>query len=198
MSNPDNSPITDTKQQIPPPEELDQAIKVVTSDKPDSVFTQETTSPAEQDTNNLPIKDEAEDKPFDMGKALTLRLKNNTSYGDISKLLNCPKTTVWQRLKPFEDLISHPEAVNAYNDNRALLLTAAEFNIIKEIANEEKVKSGSINNLGYVLDKLNNMRRLELDKSTANYSHHILSEKISELDREEAQIRAELEGNWDS
>jgi hypothetical protein len=144
--------------------------------------------------NELPVIDQAETSDIDVGKALTLRLKNKLSYAKIGELLNVPKTTVYDNLKWIESLIDNPAEVEAYDTNRALLLTAAELMILKELANGGSVQKASANNLGYLFDKLTNARRLEQDKSTANVSHHHMTTEISEIDKELRELEAERGG----
>ena len=151
--------------------------------------------PVNTEDNNPTIKDKAENKSIDVGKALTLRLKNGLSYGDITKQFNVSRPAVYKRLKPFENFIKDPDSLNAYGENRAAILNSAEMTMIKEMVNGDKLEKASVNNIAYAYNTLFNARRLDQGESTANISHHLLSEKVSELDREEAILRAELEGN---
>jgi hypothetical protein len=144
--------------------------------------------------NVSPIVDQAETSDIDVGKALSLRLKNKLSYAKIGELLNVPKTTVYDNLKWIESLIANPAEIEAYDSNRAMLLTAAELMILKELANGGSVQKASANNLAFVYDKLTNARRLEQDKATSNVSHHHMTTEISEIDKELRELEAERGG----
>ena len=190
MPKTDDSPEMIDKAEIPGPDELNTAIETINQEQ--------TTELSNADVNEselIEIDKDSKRNSVDINKALTLRLKHGLSYGDIAKQLNVTKGGVWRRLKPFEDLIKDPDSITAYDANRANLLNSAEMTMLKEIVNSDKLKSASVNNLAYAYNTLFQARRLTLGESTANYSHHLISEKISDLDREEAAIRAELEGN---
>lgn len=157
-----------------------------------------------EETENLPTEiDKIEDgypekiertkNPVDLSKALKLRLYNNLSYGNIAQTLNCSKSSLWKALKPFENMINHPEAVSNYDNNRVQLISAAEMALLNKIVDKEALKSASVNNAAYAYQVLNNARRLEKGESTANIDHHHLTQKLSDLEAEEAKLMEELE-----
>ena len=141
------------------------------------------------------IKDIVERNTIDVSKALTLRLKNGLSYQEIANQFNVTKQAVWARLKPFERFVGDPDSLKAYDSNRAKILNSAELRMVSELLDEDKLKSASVNNLAYAAKNLFDMRRLDQGESTANVSYYVLSQKIEELDQEEARLRAEIEGN---
>ena len=150
-----------------------------------------TTTDPNRKLNDIP----AEHKDFDLGKALTLRLANKNSYQEIADLMNCPKATVYYRLSKFDRLIADPHATQGYDTNRANLLTSIEMEVALKILDGESLQKSTANQLGYLLKIVNEARRLELDKSTANVSHHVMTTDINELQRELDAIEAEKCGN---
>ena len=127
------------------------------------------------DSKNNPLtKTKRPSRPLDVGRALTLRLKHSLSYGKIAKELGVSKTAVWKALKEYEDLIQNPESIQAYRDNRALILDAVEMRLIGDLVDDEKRKKASLNNTAYAAQVVNNMGRLERGQSTQNI-HSLLS-----------------------
>ena len=176
--------MTTAKAEIPDQEDMDKAVAGLIEQDQDN-----------KKTNDRSISNSRTGEHIDIGKALTLRLRNDLSYGAIAKQLNCAKSSIYARLKPFEKMLSDPAADQTYDDNRNLLLNAVERQLVTDMLDEDKRKSASLNNTAYAAKTVFEMRRLDKGESTANISHHVLSEKISELDSEEARLRAELEGN---
>jgi len=138
------------------------------------------------------IKDDIDKPFFDVAKALSLRLKNKLPYQKIADLLNVSKTTVYDNLKWVEVLIQNPQEVDAYKENRGLLLNSAELMVLKELTTGGSLEKASANNLGYLYDKLNNARRLEEDKSTANVSYHQAGLDEEEIEKELRDIDSQI------
>ena len=133
------------------------------------------------------------EKPFfDVPKALSLRLKNKLSYQKIADLLNVHKSTVYDNLRWIEALIRNPQEIDAYKENRAVLLNSAELMVLKELANGGSLEKASANNLGYLFDKLTSARRLEEDKSTENISYHQAGLDETEIEKELRDIDCQI------
>lgn len=106
----------------------------------------------------------------DIGKALKMRLNNHLSYQEIADKFGCDKSYIYRALKEFEDLIKDPEALQAYHENKAGLLTGIEMTLAKQMVNEDLLKAASLNNVAYAFQQIHNAGRLERGASTQNIS----------------------------
>ena len=145
--------------------------------------------------NDIDKVDKKERTDFPLSQALNLRLKHNLSYGNIGKQLNIPKDTVYWNLKKFEGLVDNPHLMNAYDDNRDLILNAAELAAVKELSNPEKLKSASYNNLAYGAKNLFEMRRTTKGEHIGIHEYHTVTAKLSEIDKEIEDLEREQAGN---
>ena len=121
----------------------------------------------------------------DIGKALKLRLDNKLSYQAIGDKLGCSKQHIHQALTPFLKLIDNPEALHAYQNNRANLLDAAEMELLTKIVDPDKLQKASLNNMAYAIGNLNNLSRLERGQSTSNVIN--IHQDIKELRQHEGR-----------
>jgi hypothetical protein len=126
--------------------------------------------------------------------ALNLRLKHKLSYRKIGEQLNCSHEAVRQALKPFLKALEHPEAIEAYRDYRADILTGAEIAMLDLILDPEKAKKATLGNAGYVFEKVAKEAHLSRGEATANVSHHHMTTEISEIDKELRELEAERGG----
>lgn len=107
-------------------------------------------------------------RKVDVLQALRLRVQNHLSYQEIADRLGCTKGAVWQTLSAFKNLVENPEAVGGYIDARAKLLTAVEFELLKDVLDAEKRQKASLNNTAYAFQQVFNARRLTEGQSTDN------------------------------
>jgi len=138
-------------------------------------------------TNKLVNKLPKKSYKFDIGQALALRLNNGLSYEQIGKQLGVSNVAIYKGLKPFLEALSDPGAIQAFESNEPKLISAAKAKIFTQIVNDEVLKKASLNNLAYAYDKLNYVKRLEEDKSTANIAYADLSRRMKDIDDELAQ-----------
>jgi len=110
----------------------------------------------------------------DTNKLLKLRLEKHLTYDQISELTGMPKTTVYERLSWFEKLVKDPEQLQAYREQRGVLLSGVEAQLLTELANSDKLEKASLNNVAYAFGQIHMARRLEEGKSTSNLSIHAL------------------------
>ncbi len=124
---------------------------------------------------------------IDLKKALTLRIKNQLTYDAIGIQLGVAGPSVFEALKPWEQLIKNPQAIEAYRANKGDILTSAEMALVSLIPNKAKDKKSSLGNVAYAIDKLDHIVRLEEGKSTQNILY-------ADIDRHSRELRRELEG----
>ena len=108
----------------------------------------------------------------DTNKLLKLRLEKHLTYDQIAELTGMPKTTVYERLSWFEKLVKDPEQLQAYREQRGVLLSGVEAQLLTELANSDKLEKASLNNVAYAFGQIHTARRLEEGKSTSNLSVH--------------------------
>jgi len=132
---------------------------------------------------------------IDTKRALKLRLVNKLSYGEIAKQLGCYKSSVHKSLQPFLKLINNPDQVQAYQENKAALLTSAEMILLNEIVDQDKLKSASLNNAAYAFGQISQQGHLARGEATSNVNYHVLSQSVEEMDRDLARLESELGEN---
>ena len=112
-------------------------------------------------------------------------LKQYFIYGlpeaEISRMQCVSREAVNRALKPFKQLISNPDSLRAYQDNRSLVFDAIEHEMTSLIVDGDKKKKATLGNVAYALDKVYNINRLEKGLSTQNVS--IMDLTPSERDR---------------
>jgi len=117
--------------------------------------------------------DNQTDKPkkLDLAEIFKLRFHNRLSLREIASKFGVHHSTIDNMLQTYTKLIKNPDETNVYDMNRAGILTALEFEIIKQMSDETKLKSASFNNLAYGASQINNMIRLEKGQPTAITEH---------------------------
>jgi len=132
----------------------------------------------------------------DISKALKLRLQHHLSYDMIAEQLGIGKSTLHKALKPFLDLIDNPEAISGFNANKAAILEGAQVSLLSDLVDKDKRKKATLGNVGYVLDKLDGMIRLERGQSTSNIAtlteYRDSAREAQRIREEIARLEAEL------
>lgn len=95
------------------------------------------------------------------------------SYGEISAKLGVPKGTIYSRLNNILGLLDDPQANAAYTSQRVDILTATERMLVGQLADPDRVKKASLNNVAYAFSQVHNARRLESGLSTENTDLHV-------------------------
>lgn len=131
--------------------------------------------PKVQPQGKIEVKGEADGSPdkkkkLDLSDALKLRLTKHWTYQEIGAKYDMSKQAVHDALKPFHDLIQDPEAIQAYQANKAQILTSIEMELAKQLLDVDKLKAASLNNLAYSFQGVYNAGRLERGASTQNIS----------------------------
>lgn len=128
----------------------------------------------------------------DVNQALKLRLKHNLPYRDIAERLGCSKSAVHKALKPFLNLLTRPDAVEAFKSQEAEFIDAARLKILRNLVDNDRLKKASVNNLAYAFSNLYNAQRLERGESTANVAYAEIDGSLEELQERKEALRAEL------
>jgi len=110
-------------------------------------------------------------RKIDLAEAFKLRFKNNLSFQAIADHFGCTKQSVFDALAPFSNLIKNSTDTSIYEANKAGILTAVQFELVKQMADKGKLKAASLNNIAYSLSQLDNMIRLEKGQPTAITEH---------------------------
>lgn len=131
-------------------------------------------------------------RKFDVSDALRLRLSCKLSYAEIAKQFGVSKQAIFERLKPFEEIIKDADVVDAYEKNKASLLSSAELVLLKKILDPSTLAKGSLNNAAYTYTQLFNSNRLTTGKSTANMDVQQTVSEIKNLELEYELLRKQL------
>lgn len=115
-------------------------------------------------------------KPKRKQKSLTsrklrraLKLKaEGASIREIGKALDENPITINSAIESFKEVLAEYEKTADFRAARGDLVDAAQMKVLKNLLQDEKLAKASANNLGYVLDRLFNIGRLERGQSTKN------------------------------
>jgi predicted DNA-binding protein YlxM (UPF0122 family) len=110
-------------------------------------------------------------RKIDLAEAFKLRFKNNLSFQAIADHFGCKAQSVYDALAPFSNLIKNSMDTSIYEANKAGILTAVQFELVKQMTDKGKLKAASLNNIAYSLSQLDNMIRLEKGQPTAITEH---------------------------
>ena len=139
--------------------------------------------------NALQIDNSIERQPrVDAVKALRLRMNKGMSFQEIGTQLGVSAQAVQQRLKKLKPLISDPEINQAYESNKAQLLSEVESQLLVQLVDSDKLKDASLNNIAYSFAQVSNFNRLAQDKSTQNLD--IKSLQLHSQSELEASVKA--------
>jgi len=104
---------------------------------------------------------------MDIVKVLNLRDCHGLSFADIGKMLGFSRQNVNHCYKQFVKLFPDYQQTELYKDNKVSYLTQAEFILLQDLLDEDKRTKASLNNTGYVWDKVFNNNRAEQGKAGA-------------------------------
>ena len=114
---------------------------------------------------------------IDHGMVLNMHLRGLTGP-EIGAKLGCSKQRIDQVLKPFRDIAKPPEVIDAYEKNKAQLLSSAEMEFLESsldrLRQNKDPLPARVMGFGVVFDK----NRLTRGESTQNVSIHSAIEHI--------------------
>ncbi|MFI5364362.1 MAG: hypothetical protein ACHQ4J_01950 [Candidatus Binatia bacterium] len=109
------------------------------------------------------------DHKLDVGRALELRLERGLSYEAIGQLCGgVTKQAVALALKPFRQLLDHPDSVRAYATHEPRLLDAARMTLLANMLDPARLQKAPPNHLAYTFSQLFQAGRLLRGQSTSN------------------------------
>jgi hypothetical protein len=109
----------------------------------------------------------------DFKKLIKLRYYNGLSLAEISAASGVPKSTLGVWFKPVDNLIKHPDELELYRNNRDTFLSSLEYELLSDLMDGTRRKKASLNNTGFVFDKIHQARRLEEGLSTGNLAVNV-------------------------
>lgn len=141
----------------------------------------------------MPAKMDDSRRSIDVEKAMVLRFKHGLSNAQIAKHLGCSKAGIHKALKRFDKVLLKPADLTLYEANKGKLLESVEARMLCEMANPDKIKSASLNNVAYALGQVSNINRLEKGLSTSNVAYVDMSASLDELRQQRLQLQESLE-----
>lgn len=132
-----------------------------------------------------------------VAKAISLRIKNQLSWDQIAKQLNCPMSSIHQACRPYLDLLDDPQALKGYQENKADLIEAAELKMLASLSDPESIKKAGLAARSLAFGLLYDKGRLEKGLSTQNVTTVHAELGSLQVDREAlesslASIEAEI------
>ena len=127
-------------------------------------------------------------RKLDVGQALKLRLKG---YDEptIAGKFNVSTQAVNQALKPFKPFLNNPEIIQAYENNKPDILSAAELILLSDILDSKKREKATQGNAAYAFDKIATHNRLERGLSTENVAYSGIMLKIDDRSSEIVRLK---------
>lgn len=137
-------------------------------------------------TDNLPA---VVDRKIDVSKAIKMRFIQGMTYQAIADVFDCHKSSVYDALKPFKDLIQNDGVAKGFRENHVQILEGLLLGIAGNIADPTKQQKANLYHLTYTYDKIFNALRLLKGESTANVEHaHHMHKDLQEIEAEIAAI----------
>jgi len=125
----------------------------------------------------------------DLVDIIRWKVQNGLNWVEISRMTGIPRTTLRERFQAVVTMLD-PKRLEEYRGSRIQILTGIEAELLRHLADPDRLKKASINNLAYAFYQINNARRLEEGRSTQNLD---MRQVIAQLDSEGARIRQLLE-----
>jgi predicted DNA-binding protein YlxM (UPF0122 family) len=129
-----------------------------------------------------PYKTKAKGK-IDKSELLKLYFINGLSKAEIARHFDCAPSSVTKALRPFEKILASKEDRGFFEDKKTEILSSLELKMLSEIANPEKLKKASVNNLAYAFRQIFDAERLEAHKSTSNIAYQDITRELMEAEK---------------
>jgi predicted DNA-binding protein YlxM (UPF0122 family) len=125
------------------------------------------------------------DTSIDISKAVKLRFVNGLSYKEIAEAINAKKTTVYDALQPFNKMMASENYLTAFRENQVPILEKILSDLAVNIADSDKLKKASLNNVAYSFDRVfNALRLLKGEATSININANTYSQNLSDIERE--------------
>lgn len=112
-------------------------------------------------------------KRIDVDQAFVLFVKHR-NYHEVARRLGCSPQAVHQRLLRHKQFAAVLTNLETYRDSRLDLMSAAELTLIRSLVDDEAIKKAPLAARATTYGILNERRRLEEGKTTANVLHGVL------------------------
>lgn len=123
--------------------------------------------------------------PFDLGKALKLRLKG-LSYHDVGIIMGTNRQAIQGKIEPLLKNLNAPEEITAFRANESALISGVKMNLLTNIADRSANNKGSLSENVLAYGVLFDKSRLLESKSTANIS--VLTQVIEDAANDAVEI----------
>ena len=130
---------------------------------------------------------------IDLRKAYNMRYHQKLSFGEIAKLFDCDKSSVFRALERFEKIIGNPDDIQVYEANKPNLLSAVEMRLLENLTNEDKLKDASLNNVAYSLTQVSNANRLARGLATEIYDNFTIQASLEDIRKRKQELMKELQ-----
>jgi hypothetical protein len=147
------------------------------------------TDTAVQTSEQADVQPYSVPKPLDIKKILNLRDCHGLSFADIGRQLNCTRHAANYAYKQFTKQFPDYEQTKLYEANKISYLNQAEYLLLQDIVSEDKREKASLNNSGYVWDKVFGRNREEQGKGTGSGTTITIQMVYQEAEAHTKQIR---------
>ncbi|MBI3129497.1 MAG: hypothetical protein HYZ11_17960 [Candidatus Tectomicrobia bacterium] len=115
--------------------------------------------------------------PYSLQGVISLLLKGWT-HQKVADLYGVSRQAITQKVKGLWELLD-PERLEAYEANRAKLLSGVEADLLELFGNRSKREKATLGNVAYAFTQIHQARRLEGGESTANFSLRAVVEAVN-------------------
>ena len=129
---------------------------------------------------------------LNLSNLLKLRYHNKLSFSEIGKMYGVSKQAIHQAIGKLAKLMDRPELLEAYNDHKVEILTAAQLKAIENLIDDERLKKASVNNLAYTIGTLGNEIRLEKGQMTQIIGYMDYNRALEQVIQERSKLQSEL------
>ena len=143
----------------------------------------------------LPVDaDETTQRQYDLidfDRAFKMRYHNNHTLQEIATEFGVTRQAVSKRLKRFERMIRDGKEIDIAHRNELTVTRGLRLQVRDAMVDKIDDKKTTAGNLSYIDMNLFNQERLLEGKRTDNFSYHIESEKVADIQREREKLQAE-------
>ena len=129
---------------------------------------------------------------LDVRKAFKLFFSDGYPEADIARICGVTRQAVNHALRPFKLLVDNPEKIQAFREQKTNILDALEADCVGLLLDKDKRKKATFGNVGYVLDKIHGINRLEKGLSTLNVLYSDMTRQEQAIEEEIRQLEASL------
>ncbi len=128
---------------------------------------------------------------WDRAKALQMMMVQGLGVCQIARQMGVKHQSITEGLKRFKGFLENIDIVPAYSANKTKFLDSAEVTLLKDMMDDDRRASASLNNVAYAYQQVANQNRLEQGKSTVNINYADVCADLTNIAQQRADLAAQ-------